>query len=97
MDPRNMRVSASIRYTCDDYWLIVRGKWLRKFGFGQYHNMCANLIRRPEYSGAAFCWGDNYINDCAIQSVGTGSATTWRKVGNNHHFHKVIAQISSLP
>lgn len=97
MDPRNMRVSASIRYTHDTYWLIVRGKWLRKFGFGQYHVLCQNLIARPEFCGAAYSWADNYINDCAAGTVGTGSPTTWRKVGNNHHFQKVVTQISNLP
>lgn len=97
MDPRTMRVSASIRYTHDDYWVIVRGKWLLKHGHGQYRNLCANLIARPEYSGVAFSWGDNYINDCANEAVGTGNPGIWRKVGNNHHFQKVVTQISNLP
>lgn len=97
LDPRNMRVSASIRYTCDEYWLIVRGRWLRKYGYDQYHNLCKNLILRTEYCGPTFSWADNYINECAAETVGAGNPTTWRKVGNNHHFQKVFAQISSLP
>lgn len=97
MDPRFITVSASIRYTHDDYWLIVRGASTKKHGWNQYHNLCQNLVPRQEYSGNTYSWGDKYIDDCANQAVGCGNATTWRKVGNNHHFQKVVDQIASLP
>lgn len=97
LDPRTMRVSASIRYTSNDYWLILRGQWLQRHGYGQFRNLANALIRRTEYSDPTYSWGDHYINECAAGRVGTGSLTTWRKIANNHHFQKVIEQISSLP
>ena len=101
LDPRLITISASIRYTCDDDWLIVRGRSTKVHGWDQYHNLCSNLLRQgiPPYCGATYSWGDKYISDCANPNptVGTGNATTWRKVANNHHFQKVVVQISSLP
>lgn len=95
MDPRFMQMSASIRYTHTNYWLIVRGRSTKSQGFVQYHNLCKNLISRQEYMGEDFSWGDGYINDCAHNNVSTGNATTWRKVGSNHHFEFVVNQLSN--
>lgn len=98
MDPRLMTVSANIRYTAEDYWLVMRGRSTKKPpGFGQYFDLAAGLITQPEYEGSAFSWGDNYIDECAKKSVGSGNNTTWRKVANNHHFQKVVTQIASSP
>lgn len=95
MDPRFMQMSASIRYTVENSWLIVRGRSTKTHGFVQYYNLCSHLIQRQEYMGAEFSWGDNCINECANRNVGTGNATTWRKVGNNHHFEFVVNQLSN--
>ncbi len=96
-DPRILTVSANIRYTCDNYWLIARGRSTKTHGYEQYYSLSEELIQRPEYLGSAFSWGDNYINECAARRVGTGNQTTWRKVANNHHFEKTVNQISNLP
>jgi hypothetical protein len=96
VDPRIMRPSASIRYTTDDAWLILKGRNLRDFGFVEFYGVCRNLVRRPEYSGPAFSWGDSYIDECANQRVGTGNLTTWRKVGTSHHLAFVTRQIATL-
>lgn len=97
LDPRMITMSASIRYTADDYWLIVRGRSTKQHGYIQYHALSLTLIARPEYCGSAYSWGDDYIDKCAAQTVGTGNPTTWRRVANNHHFQKVITQLSNLP
>lgn len=96
IDPRIMTISANIRYTADDFWLIMRGASTKKYGYDQYHKLCSSLITQPEYCGASFSWGDQYIDSCSKKAVGTGNSTTWRKVGNNHHFKKVVDQIASL-
>lgn len=100
LDPRLITISASIRYTLDDTWLIFRGRSTKKHGWEQYYRLCELLINMgiPPYCGTEFSWGDKYISDCAYPhpTVGTGNSTTWRKVTNNHHFHKVIFQISNL-
>jgi hypothetical protein len=83
--PRVMRPSASIRYACDNAWLIFKARNLRDHGYGQFHQLCRLLVQRAEYSGKSFSWGDQYIDDCAAERVGTGNLTTWRKVGTSHH------------
>jgi hypothetical protein len=97
MDPRLMTISANIRYTADGYWLIMRGQSTRKHGYDQYHKLAAALVTQPEYCGAAYSWGDAYVDACAKKDVGKGNNTIWRKVATSHHFQKVVDQIASLP
>jgi hypothetical protein len=95
MDPRMMRMSASIRYTTRDSWLIVKGRNVRQWGFDQYYSLCEVLVQQPTYSGPTFSWADQYIAQCAERRVGPGNATTWRKVGTNHHLTLVASQLSN--
>ena len=97
LDPRTMRMSASIRYTTPKNWLVLKGRNVRQYGFDQYFELCKELVRRPEYKGRDFSSGDKYIADCAEGMTGPGNATTWRKVGTNHHITLVADQIASLP
>jgi hypothetical protein len=97
IDPRVMRMSAAIRYTADADWVILKGRNTRDYGFGQFNDLCRILIARPEYTGAGFSRGDAYINDCASGNGGPGNATSWRRVGTNHHLSFVVDQIANLP
>jgi len=45
VDPRVMRPSASIRYTCDDAWLILKARNLRDHGYEQFHDVCRSRGR----------------------------------------------------
>jgi hypothetical protein len=94
LDPRTMSMSANIRYTAQDNWLIVKGRNVRKYGFSQYFELCRTLVELPEYCGSAFSWGDEYIEGCALGNTGPGNATTWRKVGVNHHLTLVTREIA---
>ena len=94
LDPRVMRMSASIRYTTADAWLIAKGRNVRQYGFDQYFELCRELVERPEYSGEAFSWGDGFIAACARGDAGPGNATTWRKVGTNHHITMIVNQVA---
>jgi hypothetical protein len=96
LDPRIMQMSASIRYTTPDEWLIVKGRNVRQYGFDQYFELCKTLIGRPEYCGRDYSWGDRYIDDCANGMKGPGNATTWRKVGTNHHLTLVTRELAKL-
>lgn len=97
LDPRLMRMSANIRYTTSDGWLIVKGRNVRQYGFSQFNDLCRVLVERPEYCGRDYSWGDRFIADCALGSAGPGNATTWRKVGVNHHLTLVANAVASLP
>jgi hypothetical protein len=96
LDPRTMRMSASIRYTTDENWLIVKGRNVRQYGFDQYYDLCRTLSRLPEFSGEGFSWGDRFIARCARGEAGPGNATTWRKVGTNHHLTLVARTLATV-
>lgn len=97
VDPRIMRPSASVRYTTAESWIVLKGKNLRDHGYEQFHHLCRDLIKRPEYCGGKFSWGDGYIYDCACEREGTGNLTTWRKVGTSHHLAFVTGQLANEP
>lgn len=94
VDPRTMTMSASIRYTGRNEWVIVKGRGVRQYGFEQYHELCEKLVRHPTYETRQFSWADGYIADTAERTSGPGNATTWRKVGTNHHITLVVIQLS---
>lgn len=100
MDPRVMRVSANIRYTAEEEWIIFKGEWLRRpggTGFQQFHDLSRQVIAHPAYKGNGFSWGDSLISNCANGNWGPGNLTDWRAIGTNHHLVLVSNQISSLP
>jgi hypothetical protein len=94
LDPRTMRMSANIRYTAKEDWLIVKGRNVRQYGFEQYFDLCRLLVSREEYRGREFSWGDHYIAECAAGNLGPGNATTWRKVGTNHHITTAVGSLA---
>jgi len=96
VDPRIMRPSASVRYTINTSWLVLKARNLRDHGYEQFHDICRELVQRTEYCGRGFSWGDWYIDDCAQELVGAGNLTTWRKVGTSHHLAFVLYQLASL-
>ncbi len=96
MDPRQMTVSGSIRYTADQAFVIVKGhstkvppRWAQMVG------LASTMIAQPEYVGPAFSAGDAYISQCAQGQVGHGNATVWRRVGTNHHLVSVVHQVAN--
>lgn len=95
VDPRVMRPSASVRYTANASWIVLKARNLRDYGYEQFHDVCRELIGMTEYSGREFSWGDGYIDDCANERVGTGNLTTWRRVGTSHHIAFVEGQLAS--
>lgn len=96
LDPRKMRRSASIRYTLDQEWLILKGRSIKKYGSKQYFTLCEELIKLDEFKGQTYSWGDEFIYKCATEKKKPGSGETWRCVGTNHHITLVANQLSSL-
>lgn len=96
LDWRLVSPAASIRYTANNAWYIVKGQSVRKKKFEQYREHCRKVIASPYYCGPDFSAGDKYIADCAAGTGSTGSLSTWRKVGTNHHLVKLVYDISSF-
>lgn len=97
MDPRLMRISAQLRYTTEDDWLVFKERNVRDFGNEQFIVICKKLAERDEFSGSDFSWGDRYIADRAHGlDTRPGNPRTWRKVGTSHHLAIVVSEVASL-
>jgi hypothetical protein len=96
LDMRLIKPMAKLRYTIDDAWYIAVGKNVRTYGFGQYRDMCAELIRKPFFGGRKFSEADRYIDDCAKVREKTGNLSTWVWVATNRHVTKVVVDLASL-
>lgn len=98
--PQNANVSASIRYTSSEYWVVMRGEGLRNktgAGFAQYPAIAQLLMGRKEYRGPSFSYGDRYISQVATRDLATtGNPETWLRAGINHHIVFAVQQISEL-
>ncbi len=96
--PKGGNPSASIRYTADNYWVIMRGEGLRNEGgpgFAQYWANASLLSGRAEFRGPEFSKGDEYIYKLSRQTKQTGNPRTWLLAGINHHLALVIWQIAN--
>jgi len=94
-----MNPSASIRYTSDDVWVVMRGEGLRNeggAGHAQYPANAQLLMDRPEFCGRDFSFGDTYIYERPFNRDKPGTPTTWVTAGVNHHMTFVVRQIASL-
>jgi hypothetical protein len=96
MDMRMIRVAATVRYTIDDAWLIIKGLNVRDHKYDQYRNLCRLVVDSPHYLGSKFSLGSNYIERCMRGQASTGQLTTWRWVGTNHHISKVTHDLASF-
>jgi hypothetical protein len=96
LDWRVVRPSATIRYTIDDHWYIVKGENIRDYGCEQYHELSQKVLASGYYHGPSFSWGDGYIQTCTNKNSKPGNATKWIQVGTNHHIEKVIRDIASF-
>lgn len=86
--------SASIRYTLNDSWLIMRGQ---KGKFVQYLANAQLLSQHPNYFGPNFSHGDAYIAEKGKDLKGRpGNATTWLVAGINHHLACTVDQLANL-
>lgn len=95
-DMRLIKPSATVRYATDDGWVIAKGPNVRDNGFGQYKDRCQSIFESGRYLGPQFSVGSDYVDKCRLGKVSTGSLTTWRWVGTNHHIAKVLHDLSIL-
>ena len=95
IDPRIMKPPATVRYTTDGAWYVVKGTNVRKDGFAQYRGLCSDVASSRHFT-RGLSKADMYIAQCALGEGATGNLTTWRWVGTNHHIEKVVFDIASL-
>ena len=97
--PEFANFSASIRYTTDDHWVVMRGEGVFNDdgpGFAQWPANAQLLCDRHEYCGPSFSYGDRYISEMSRQQTKTGNAETWLRAGLNHHLVFTTRQLANL-
>src|SRR5450759_49851 len=93
-DPRTMPVSASVRYTAADRWLLIKGESTRLTPSSiQFQSLATQLVYghlQPHYYGATHCAGCASIKAVADGATGFGSLEGWRRLGTIHHITTVV-------
>jgi hypothetical protein len=96
---RGLNPSATIRYTIDDAWLVMKGEGLHNKdgpGYHQYHANALLLMQGRDYRGPEFSAGDTYISEVAARDSELGNPTTWVQAGVNHHLTFVSHQVEEF-
>jgi hypothetical protein len=104
LDPREMRMSANIRYTWTTTFVIAKGeatprkkdKEKKATPSEQYPLLAQSIIEHKAWCGPKFSWGDGYIQKCANREC-VGGGREWRAVGTSHHLAFVAKQLANLP
>ncbi|MBI2479895.1 MAG: hypothetical protein HYV60_15060, partial [Planctomycetia bacterium] len=95
----NCNPSASIRYTYDNYWVIMRGHGLKNkdsLKNAQYPAEAQLLCERDEFCRAEFSNGDRYIYETSQTPDEPGTPLTWIRAGINHHMVFAARQIAAF-
>jgi hypothetical protein len=80
--------SLSVRYACNDDWLVLRGSSYKNKDAGgsrQFIGHARFLAQQPYFSGAAFSAGDQYIIERTLPEATPGNHQTWLSASMNHH------------
>ena len=95
-DPQKMDRSANIRYTHDTIWYVVKGNSIKLNGNNQYYDLAKQITDSDYYFNEYFSKGDVDLLKYAQHRTKTaGNATVWKRVGFNHHFTKVLSDLSA--
>lgn len=100
-DPRIMQVSASVRYTWSDYWLLIKGESTRRIpATVQFPVLATSLVYghlQNHFYQESHCNGCASIQRCADWEPGHASPETWRRFGTIHHITRVVEELATLP
>jgi hypothetical protein len=87
---------ANIRYTTDELVLFARGYSILEHGRDQYRELCHMLVKRPEFCGATYTWGDGAIAATAVATTRPKGEPQWRSAGTSHHLRFVTESVEGL-
>ncbi len=100
-NPRTMQVSAAIRYTLADQWLLIKGESTKKTPPSvQFPALATSLVYghlRDHFMESTHCQGCDLIKNAADHAPNLGSAEAWRKLGTIHHMTMVMDGLAELP
>ena len=90
--------SASLKYTSNDYWVVMRGEGVKNEdgpGYQQYPAQAFLLCEREEFMGPDYSPGDRFLYDMGQQTLSTGQLKQWMQATINHHLTFVPRQIAA--
>jgi hypothetical protein len=100
-DPRVMPMSAAIRYTASDEWLLIKGESVRITpAREQFPDLAMQLAYghlRSRFSGVDHCHGCASTKAAADGASGLASAEVWRRLGTIHHLTTTVEALARLP
>jgi hypothetical protein len=97
--PTRANFSASIRYTTEGSFFVLRGESVFKktsAGYDQWPAQARMLVDSSEYFGPSFSAGDRYIADRAADPSETGGPETWLQAAFGHHLTLTALQVAGL-
>ena len=99
-DPRFMPMSAAIRYTLPEHWLLIKGESGDAVPLqAQFPNLAAKLASGPlvaNFAGAKHCEGCRNVQAAASGAPRLGSPEAWRRLGTAHHLTVAVQQVRAL-
>jgi Beta protein len=101
-DPTIMQVSATVRYTLPDHWLLIKGQSTRSVPpITQFPILATRLVYghlKSHFAGHNHCAGCAGIKASADGvASGLGSAEAWRRLGTIHHLSVTTLGLQTLP
>ena len=101
VNPAFMSISASLRYTIANHWLVLKGELYKgQGGSGQggaaVQPIAAALIAEADYLGIDHCQMETWLAEVAGGGSG-GRPEEWRRYGTRHHLQVVSDQLASPP
>lgn len=96
-----LNISASIKYTIKDDWVIMKGQGVNTPGSTGRIQYIANamvLVSSDEFMGQGYSRGDCFIYKKSLNpnTKHFGVPADWLKAGINHHMSVVADQLSNL-
>jgi len=99
-DFRKHQSSATIRYTLDNNWLLIKGVSTRKTPPSeQFPNLAMQLVYghlSSHFYSNNHCYGCSGTNDAANGLPRLGSLEVWRRLGTIHHITTVARGLAEL-
>jgi hypothetical protein len=101
LDPKLMSLSATLRYTSGDTWLIAKGGLFKapggaSQGGSAMQPVAMNLRAHAGYLGAQHCSCEKWLEGVVTGALSGGSPMVWRRHGTLHHLVAVGEQVATL-
>ncbi|MEZ0577299.1 beta family protein [Nocardioides sp. MH1] len=99
INPAVMQISATLRYTTDNEWLVAKGGLFKAHGGKSQGGMAVPpaaslLVSHPSYE-AGHCAFEDWLAPVAAGQSGS-NPEAWRRYATHHHITKTVPQIASL-